>query len=207
MEDCKTPVTDSYLDFIQPYIGAMELFLARLEALKELFTDSKGQDTVHHIESRIKTQESIEGKLRQMGLIVSESFPAQSASLLRDVAGVRIVCYDRSGVDRIASLLKSKLDFTICKERDYIRNPKPSGYRSLHLVFAVPVCGKCGPGLYPVELQLRTLGMDFWASLEHRQCYKNITHDSVDSGTKAPNTEAEFALYSQVIEAIEERMT
>ena len=85
---------------------------------------------------------------------------------------MRVICYFVRDVDDLAEMLKIQKDLILIKEKDYILAAKPNGYRSYHMVVGVPVCYMNSMEYYPVEIQLRTLGMDFWASMEHRVCYK-----------------------------------
>ena len=113
---------------------------------------------------------SIIGKLERKGLPVTiESAEAN----LQDIAGVRIVCNYIDDIYRLADLLVRQQDLELVARKDYIENPKPNGYRSLHLVLRVPVYLSSHTELVPVEVQIRTIAMDFWASLEHELRYKN----------------------------------
>ena len=97
---------------------------------------------------------------------------------LNDIAGVRVICYYLEDIYKIAELLTRQDDIVLLEEKDYIKEPKPSGYRSLHLVVKVPVFLAEETKEVPVEVQIRTIGMDFWSSLEHKLKYKN--QDLVD---------------------------
>ena len=132
------------------------------------------RNPIHGIESRIKSPQSIVGKLQKKGLELS----AESARKhLMDIAGIRVVCYYVNDIYAIAEILATRDDFKLIKIKDYIQTPKPSGYRSLHMIVMVPVYLATCRKEVPVEIQIRTIAMDFWASLEHQLRYK--THAPV----------------------------
>ena len=113
--------------------------------------------------------QSIIRKLRERNIPISFNNAKKS---LRDIAGVRIICCYVDDIYLLASLLKKQDDIQLIEEKDYIKNPKANGYRSLHLVMEVPVYLTSGKVFIPVEVQIRTVAMDFWASLEHSLHYK-----------------------------------
>ena len=141
----------------------------KLQILDEEFQYQYDHNPIHHMESRLKTPRSIVGKLRRR----SEEVSADSARRnLTDIAGIRVICHYIEDVYRIADLLLHQDDVTLLRKSDYIKNPKENGYRSLHLVVQVPVFLSERMEMVPVEVQIRTEGMDFWASLEHQMRYK-----------------------------------
>ena len=159
---------EAYIEWIRPYVQAMGQMMGRIEQLEKVMALSS-EEPLHHVKSRIKTRESIAGKLIEKGLSVT----AENAErYLKDIAGIRLVFYFESDLRRMAALLKQNSSHTLLKEKDYIECPKESGYRSLHLIFEVAVQRGRQLLLLPVEIQLRTVGMDFWAGMEHRLCYK-----------------------------------
>ena len=93
-------------------------------------------------------------------------------TLLKDIAGIRVICFFERDIYQLAESLKKQTDLILVCEKDYIRHPKPNGYRSYHLVLGVPVYSLDGMEYYPVEIQFRTISMDFWAAMEHRISYK-----------------------------------
>ena len=129
------------------------------------------RNPIHHMESRIKSPQSIAQKLRRKNLPLT---PESAMKNLRDIAGIRVVCAYLNDIYTIAGLLTRQDDIHLVQERDYIRNPKPNGYRSLHLIVEVPVFFSEGKLMLPVEVQIRTIAMDFWASLEHQIRYKEV---------------------------------
>ena len=127
------------------------------------------RNPIHNIESRIKTPQSIVGKLQRKGMPVT---PESARNNLTDIAGVRVICCYIDDIYAIADLLTDHSAFQLRKIKDYIKNPKPNGYRSFHMILDVPVYMSNGKEIAPVEIQIRSIAMDFWASLEHKIYYK-----------------------------------
>ncbi|MCI5700641.1 MAG: (p)ppGpp synthetase [Lachnospiraceae bacterium] len=160
----------TYNEFIQPYETALSVILVQLEGIQKDLERSLGHKAIHSFRHRIKKPASILEKMERKNL--EPSFE-MAKECLTDIAGIRIMCYYIKDVYKIAEILKKQLDVIMVKQSDYIENPKPNGYRSLHLILGVPVYGVNTKEFYPVELQIRTLAMDFWASMEHQLCYKS----------------------------------
>lgn len=177
-----TPVTDlppewqetieEFLTMRFRYQSAMREVRTKLEILDDEFSMRHSRNPIHHMESRIKTPNSILQKLRRKGLAPT---PQSAMDNLHDIAGIRVVCAYLNDTYAIAELLGKQDDLRILRVRDYIKCPKPNGYRSLHLIVEVPVFLSSGKELLPVEVQIRTIAMDFWASLEHQLRYKEVT--------------------------------
>ena len=166
----------------------------RLEILNHsLYRDKRALGPVHNTQSRVKEKRSIEEKLKRMGLKDS-IFNAKDS--LQDIAGIRVICYFVEDIYNMAGILKRQPDLVVIKERDYISHPKPNGYRSYHIVLGIPVYCLDTMEYFPVEVQLRTMAMDFWASMEHRVCYKKNSDNREE-------LEREFRRYAQVLEDIE----
>ncbi len=160
---------EEYHAFIQPYADAKEVLLARLNVLKHnLYSEFCGQP-VHNIQSRMKSKGSIEGKLHKKE---KEPTIMNAKDYLQDIAGVRVICYFVDDIYNLADALKRQSDLIVIRERDYIASPKPNGYRSFHVIVGIPVYCLDGMEYFPVEVQFRTMSMDFWASMEHRILYK-----------------------------------
>lgn len=156
-------------DVFLPYKFAMDQLSTTIAHINEEALHGHDYNPIEHIKTRLKTPESIITKLQRKG------FPVEVASAgehLYDIVGVRIICSFLSDIDDLYELLRKRQDMRIMEVRDYIRNPKPNGYRSLHLIVEVPVILSRGTKHVYAEIQLRTLGMDFWASLEHKIFYK-----------------------------------
>ena len=144
------------------YRSALKVAVTQMEILDEEFARLYDHSPIHHIEYRIKTLDSIIDKLRRRGLEVSiDNIYAH----IQDVAGIRVICNYLDDIYYLRSLLTRFDAFKVIREVDYIKNPKPSGYRSLHLVVNVPIVISEGTMVLPVEIQLRTIAMDMWASL------------------------------------------
>lgn len=164
-------LNSEYVQIQYLYNAAIQFINVRLETLTNEFRISHRNNPIHHIESRVKSVRSIMRKLRKQGIPVSMTNAKKS---LHDLAGVRVVCRYTKDIYTIAALIKSQDDIQLIAEKDYIRNPKENGYRSLHLVVDVPVYLSGAKLFIPVEVQIRTVAMDFWASLEHDLRYKAV---------------------------------
>ena len=185
---------EQYYDLIKPYEDARRILYTRLEILNHsLYRDKRALGPVHNTQSRVKEKRSIEEKLKRMGLKDS-IFNAKDS--LQDIAGIRVICYFVEDIYNMAGILKRQPDLVVIKERDYISHPKPNGYRSYHIVLGIPVYCLDTMEYFPVEVQLRTMAMDFWASMEHRVCYKK-------NPDYREELEREFRRYAQVLEDIE----
>ena len=145
------------------------MLLARLNVLKHnLYSESSGQP-IHNIQNRIKEKESMEEKLRKKE---KEPTVMNAKDYLQDIAGVRVICYFVEDIYNLVDALKRQVDLIVIRECDYISEPKPNGYRSYHIIVGIPVYCLDGMEYFPVEIQFRTMSMDFWASMEHRILYK-----------------------------------
>ena len=117
-------------------------------------------------------------------------------TLLKDIAGIRVICFFERDIYQLAESLKKQTDLILVCEKDYIRHPKPNGYRSYHLVLGVPIYSLDGMEYYPVEIQFRTISMDFWAAMEHRICYKSQPFDELEM-------KSAFRQYAEILDGIE----
>ena len=160
--------------FLSMYNAAMSEMNARFEIIKEEFAFRGMRCPIHHIDTRIKSAKSIIGKLRKKNLSLTLE---NACNRLMDIAGVRVVCSYMKDVYTIRERIMAQDDIRIVEEKDYIQNPKPNGYRSLHIIVRVPVYFMNSKQYVPVEIQLRTVAMDLWASLEHDIMYKSINAD------------------------------
>lgn len=151
------------------YSAAMKQIETYLKILEEDFTFRYDYNPIDHIITRLKTPESILGKMEKDG---RNKTIEEIENHIFDIAGVRIVCPFEDDVERVIEVLKESNHIQIIKEKDYIQKPKESGYRSYHLVVLAHVHLISGNEEVPVEIQVRTLAQDFWASLEHQITYK-----------------------------------
>ena len=165
-------ILDSMLDYKELMLGyssAIRLLRTKLEILDSEFQLKYRRNPISSIHTRLKSQTSILEKMGRLGLPISmESIEAN----LSDIAGARVICPYIDDIYRIADALTAQDDVELLRRKDYIREPKPNGYRSLHLIVRVPV--HFSETVKPVraEIQIRTMAMDFWASLEHQIKYK-----------------------------------
>lgn len=148
--------------------AAMEVE-TKLNVLNQEFSLQYDRNPFESIKTRIKSPASIINKMQKKGLEVSV---AEIWDNLHDIAGVRVVCSFQEDIYKLAKMLCSQDDVSLMKIKDYIKNPKPNGYRSLHLIIAIPIFLSEQKQYVKVEVQFRTIAMDFWASLEHKMKYK-----------------------------------
>lgn len=151
------------------YRSALKKINTKIEILEEEFRQIHHYDPIEHVTSRLKTDQSIARKLRR------ENHEVSVESMLRylnDIAGIRIVCSFTSDIYKIADMISDQDDVTVLLIKNYIASPKSNGYKSYHMVVTIPVFMSGSPIDVKVEIQIRTIAMDFWASLEHKIYYK-----------------------------------
>lgn len=165
--------TERYEEVMMMYRCAMLEVKTKLEVLNNEFQIRSNRNPIELIKCRIKTQQSIMEKLKRKGLDYTMEAILEN---INDIAGIRVVCSFIDDIFAIASMLEKQDDITIIDKDDYISNPKPNGYRSLHLVVEIPVFFSDKKQLMRVEVQIRTIAMDFWACLEHEIYYKKGLH-------------------------------
>ncbi len=151
------------------YNGAMQVASTQLNILDEEFAAAYDHSPIHHLECRVKKTESIIEKLIRKGYHVTP----ENFHCIQDIAGIRVICNYVEDIYYLRDLLIGNSGYQLLREHDYIKNPKPNGYRSLHLIVEVPFMIAEGRMALPVEIQLRTIAMDMWASLEHELRYKS----------------------------------
>lgn len=167
--DMKDQFSQTIDPILRMYNAAMCATTARLEIIEDEFKYRKLRCPIHHIDTRLKSAKSILGKLQKKDLDLTLSAACNN---IYDIAGIRVVCSYIKDVYLIRDRLMAQDDIMIMQIKDYIETPKENGYRSLHMVIRVPVYFMNKKQLVPVELQIRTLAMDLWASLEHDIKYK-----------------------------------
>lgn len=166
-----------FLELEHLYESAIREVKTKLEILDSEFRTKFSYNPIHHIEDRLKSPQSIFEKMQRKGL----PFNVEAARAnLDDIAGVRVICNYIEDIYTVADLLTAQDDVTLIKRKDYIKEPKPNGYRSLHLVIETPVYLSDKKEHVHVEVQIRTIAMDFWASLEHELKYKTDTDVSAE---------------------------
>lgn len=151
------------------YNSALKEVGTKLEILNDEFQHIHQYNPIEHIKSRIKSPESIVRKLKNKGLDSTIENMVQSVN---DIAGIRVTCSFTSDIYRIAEMLSNQSDLKVLSVKDYIANPKESGYKSYHMIVSVPIYLSDSVVDTKVEIQIRTVAMDFWASLEHKMNYK-----------------------------------
>ncbi|QWH04187.1 GTP pyrophosphokinase family protein (plasmid) [Bacillus mycoides] len=155
--------------FLLPYKFALDEMTTKINIIAEEAKYLKNHNQIEHIKTRLKSFESIQLKLDRKGISPTMS---NSREQLYDIAGMRIICSFVNDIYDIYSQLSKRNDIKIVQVKDYIENPKSNGYQSLHVIVQIPVTLSQKVETVYVEIQLRTLAMDFWASLEHKIYYK-----------------------------------
>ena len=178
-------------DLVTYYQCAIMEVETKFKVLDQQFSMQYDRNPIESIKSRIKSPESLTRKVRDRGI------PLDTASIeenIRDIAGVRVICSFPSDIDMLAECFLKQDDITLIERKDYIRSPKASGYRSLHLIVSVPIFLQNEKRPMTVEVQLRTIAMDLWASLEHKIRYKKeIPEDQMDGVTREMRACADLA--------------
>ncbi|MCL2531742.1 MAG: GTP pyrophosphokinase family protein [Oscillospiraceae bacterium] len=160
-------------NLLRIYAWGQQTLLTKLNIMHEDFRHFQDNNPIEHIKGRIKAPESIAQKLHNKGVALT----AENAKKhLKDIAGVRIICPFAKDIYQLAELLRSMPDVNILAEKDYVSAPKPSGYRSYHIVMEIPVFYSGKAENVVVEVQLRTEAMNFWSTLEHKARYKYHNH-------------------------------
>ena len=195
--DMKDQFSQTIDPILRMYNAAMCATTARLEIIEDEFKYRKLRCPIHHIDTRLKSAQSILGKLQKKDLDLTLSAACNN---IYDIAGIRVVCSYIKDVYLIRDRLMAQDDVMIMQIKDYIETPKENGYRSLHMVIRVPVYFMNKKQLVPVELQIRTLAMDLWASLEHDIKYKCLYQ------TETENFSEELKECSRLIYEAEEKM-
>ncbi len=185
-----------FVDLAHLYESAIEVVKTYLGILDSEFSIKYQRNPIHDIKSRLKSAESIIGKLNKKGIPLT---PENARKNLLDIAGIRVTCYYISDIYVLAEMLSHRDDFIVIKQKDYIKDPKPSGYRSYHMIINVPVYLAAQKRYAPVEIQIRTIAMDFWASLEHKIHYKF-------EGNAPDNIKNDLAICAKMVAALDDKM-
>ena len=160
---------DSWMEVTLVYNSALKEIGTKLEILNDEFQQVHRYNPIEHIKSRMKTSESIVKKLKKKGY---ESTIENMVEHVNDIAGIRVICSFTSDIYRVAEMIGNQNDIKVLSIKDYIKNPKASGYKSYHMLVTVPIFLSDKMVNAKVEIQIRTVAMDFWASLEHKIHYK-----------------------------------
>jgi putative GTP pyrophosphokinase len=178
------------------YTAALKDINTKIEILNDEFQRIHKYNPIEHIKSRLKTPESIVKKLKKYG---QESTIENMVEYVNDIAGIRIICSFTSDIYRIAEMLSNRPDVDVIEVRDYLKNPKPSGYMSYHMLVTVPIFLSDRTEDVKVEIQIRTVAMDFWASLEHKINYKF-------EGNAPEEVRAELVECAHMVSILDDRM-
>ena len=197
------PLAADQLDLAKQYKQMMLIYEAgirqlttKLQILNREFEQSNDRNPIENIKSRIKSAESIAKKMERKGLPMTLSCLTNN---IYDIAGIRVICPFITDVYEVARMLLSQTDVELVQVKDYIREPKENGYRSLHLIVQIPIYLHDQKKLMKVEVQFRTISMDWWASLEHKIRYKK---DVVIT----PEIEKELRECAEISDVLDRRM-
>lgn len=177
--------------FLMAYEAGIDEIETKVRILQREFSHAHDYNPIEHISSRLKSVDSLARKAKQRGCTDLGAIREQ----ITDIAGVRVVCSFASDVYRIQDILCSQSDVTVLQIKDYVGTPKANGYRSLHMIVKIPVFLSAQVELVTVEVQIRTIAMDFWASLEHKIYYKydgDIPRELLDGLSAAAATSAKL---------------
>ena len=174
-------MSDEFLDFVNKNMKPIEKQMSyyqcaimevetKFKVLNEQYSLEYDRNPIEDIKSRVKSMESLIKKIRKKDIPLTLSSIEEN---IHDIAGVRVICSFPDDIYMLADCLLSQDDITLLEKKDYIKNPKPNGYKSYHMVVTIPVYLTDGPVETKVEIQIRTVAMDFWASLEHKIYYKS----------------------------------
>lgn len=187
---------DSWKEVQLIYNSALKQISTKLEILNDEFQHVHRYNPIEHIKSRIKTPESIVKKLKKHGY---ESTIDNMVKYVNDIAGIRVICSFTSDIYQIAEMISNQSDIKVISVKDYIVNPKASGYKSYHMLVSVPVYLSDRIENTKVEIQIRTVAMDFWASLEHKIHYKF-------EGNAPEHIREQLVECAQMVSALDARM-
>lgn len=198
---------DSWKEVILVYQSALKEIGTKLEILNDEFQHVHRYNPIEHIKSRLKTSESIVKKLKRDGY---ESTIENMVKYVNDIAGIRIICSFTTDIYRIAEMIANQNDIKVLSVKDYIQNPKASGYKSYHMIVSLPIYLSDRIIDAKVEIQIRTVAMDFWASLEHKIHYKfeghapeHITEELFACAQMVSELDAKMLSLNEEIQAIE----
>ena len=191
------------------YKFAIEEMTTKINILQEEFRLVHEYSPIEHVGSRLKSPKSILKKIEKKKIELTTKAIEQN---IHDIAGIRIVCAFEEDIYRVAEMLCKQNDVTLVATKDYIKNPKGNGYRSLHLIIKIPIFLSTGKREVFVELQIRTIAMDFWASLEHKIYYKynkvvpqHIKNGLADAANQANALDAKMASLNREINILKKQ--
>jgi len=187
---------ENWTELMLIYSAALKQIETKIEILNEEFQHVHSYNPIEHIKSRLKTSESIVKKLKKNGY---ESTLNNMVEHVNDIAGIRVICSFTSDIYRIAEIISNQSDIKVVSVKDYIVHPKASGYKSYHMIVTLPVYLSDRIMDTKVEIQIRTVAMDFWASLEHKMNYKF-------EGNAPEGLKKELIECAEIVSQLDERM-
>ena len=202
-------MSDEFLDFVNKNMKPIEKQMSyyqcaimevetKFKVLNEQYSLEYDRNPIEDIKSRVKSMESLIKKIRKKDIPLTLSSIEEN---IHDIAGVRVICSFPDDIYMLADCLLKQDDVVLVERKDYIKNPKPSGYRSLHLIIEIPIFLQNEKKMMKVEVQFRTIAMDFWASVEHKVRYKKNIPDS-----EAEQLAAELSSCADQIAAMDNKM-
>ena len=205
----RTNTVDSWEEVVLVYNSALKEIGTKLEILNDEFQHVHQYNPIEHIKSRIKTPQSIVKKLKKHDY---ESTIENMVKYVNDIAGIRVICSFTSDIYRIAEMIINQNDIKVISVKDYILNPKASGYKSYHLIVSIPIFLSDRIVDTKVEIQIRTVAMDFWASLEHKIHYKfegnvpeHIQEELVECAEMVSDLDAKMLSLNEEVQSLAEQ--
>lgn len=195
--------TRPFSELMMHYKSAMLEIQTKLEVLNAEMALHSSRNPFESIKCRLKSPISIVGKMKRKGL------PATVEAIennIYDIAGVRVICSFPSDIYKLAESLMAQDDIKVFKIKDYIKNPKPNGYRSLHLILEIPIFLSTEKKYVKVEVQFRTIAMDFWASLEHKLKYKKEIDEAEDIAAELKQCADEISCIDNAMQSIRDKI-
>ena len=178
-------------ELLIPYELAVKELVMKFNHLKKEHQEKDLYSPIEEVTGRVKSINSILEKMQRKNISWEEL-----EEKVEDIAGVRIICQFYEDIEKVADLIRNRSDMRVLEIKDYVTHMKESGYRSYHMIIGVPIYYMDGMEYYPVEIQFRTISMDFWAAMEHRICYKNQPFNEIEMKNA-------FLQYSEILEKME----
>ena len=188
--------SEKFRDLIYLYTKALKTMENKIDIIRYNYQYQSQYDAIDHIMTRIKSPESIINKMKKDNL---ECTYKNLIEEINDIAGIRIICPLKNNIYTILNYIKEFNDVEIIKEKDYVTHPKKSGYSSYHIILKIPVFINNCENKIKIEIQIRSLAMDFWASLEHKLKYKS-------NGELTENVSKELVKYAKIINKLDDKM-
>ena len=178
-------------ELLIPYELAVKELVMKFNHLKKEHQEKDLYSPIEEVTGRVKSINSILEKMQRKNISWEEL-----EEKVEDIAGVRIICQFYEDIEKVADLIRNRSDMQVLEIKDYVTHMKESGYRSYHMIIGVPIYYMDGMEYYPVEIQFRTISMDFWAAMEHRICYKSQPFNEIEMKNA-------FLQYSEILEKME----